>query len=380
MSTKRRRQQRGKKAEVPAEIDARLKGVRDFIREKDLDGLLITSRIDQLYLTGFNGEDGMTLITPRQVTLLSDFRFREVAEGDAPWARFVMRKKSIPEELAKQAKRLQMNRIGYLPDKITVAGLSTLRKALKPTAAKLVRVANHVWKLRQVKDASEMRTIREAVRIAEESFLTLRRSIRVGQTEEELSARLNYEMNKRGASGPSFPIVVAEGPNSALPHAEPGRRRVRHGSAVLFDWGARYRGYRSDLTRVVFIGKIRPRLRRLYEIVLEAQRRGIAAVRAGEVIRKVDHAARSHIAKSGYGKQFGHALGHGLGLDIHEPPGISRQNGARLERGMVITIEPGIYVPGLGGVRIEDDVLVTKDGSEVLSTLPKDLDWALMRA
>ncbi len=363
---------------MPEELDRRLRGVREQLTRRRLDGLLVSSRTDQLYLTGFNGEDGLTLVTPRQVVLLSDFRFQEAAGQQAPWARFVMRKKGIPEELAKVARRSRMERLGYVADRLTVAELSTLRKALKPTGASLVKVPNVVSDLRIKKDQTELTVMREAIRVAEEAFLAMRKAIRIGQTEQELAARLNYEMCRRGAVGPSFPTVVAEGANAALPHAEPGERRIRRGSAVLFDWGAHYRGYCSDLTRMVYIGRIPPRIRRLHTIVRDAQQRALGEVRAGLAIRDLDRSARSHIAEHGYGKQFGHALGHGLGLNVHEAPGLSARNAALLEPGMVVTIEPGIYLPGVGGVRIEDDVLVTDAGGEVLSSLPSDLAWSVV--
>jgi Xaa-Pro aminopeptidase len=289
-----------------------------------------------------------------------------------------MRKKGLPDELVKIARRCRMDQIGFVADHVTVAMLGLLRKALRPVAARLVRVDNVASDLRLRKDAREIDLIRQAVRIAEEAFLAFRRTIRLGQTEAELAARLNYEMGRRGASGPSFPIVVAEGPNSARPHAEPGKRVVKPGSAVLFDWGATYRGYCSDLTRVLFAGKITRRFQKVYDIVLEAQQQAIRGLSAGRIISEIDGIARSHITKRDHGKQFGHALGHGVGLDIHESPGVNARNRARLEAGMVITIEPGIYVPGMGGVRIEDDVLITENGCEVLSVLPKDLDWAVL--
>jgi len=369
---------RAKRSEpgIPGPIRERLKPVREFLARKRLDGFLITSRTDQRYLTSFNGEDGMTLVTPRQVYLLSDFRFEEAARQEAPWARFVKRAKAIPAEVAKLARRGRMARIGFVPDRLTVAALAALRKAMRPAGTRLVQADNVPARLRAKKDAAELAEIRKAVRIAEEAFVALRRSIRIGQTERELAGRLTYEMARRGATEPSFPVIVAEGPNSAMPHAVPGQRKVKRGSAILLDWGARYQGYCSDLTRMLFVGKIPPRFRRFYEIVSEAQRRAIRAVQSGRVIREVDRTARSHIAKCGYGKQFGHALGHGLGLEIHESPGLNARNTSPLESGMVITVEPGIYVPGLGGVRIEDDVVVTDEGCEILSRLPSSLEWA----
>jgi Xaa-Pro aminopeptidase len=360
-------------------MEGRLSSVREYIGRKRLDGLLIASRVDQVYLTGFTGEDGMVLITPRQVYLLSDFRFKTAAEEQAGWARFVMRKKGIAEALAKVARRIGIGRIGVVPEQMTVAAGRELRKALRPVGAGLVYVDHVVADLRKKKDAAEIALVRRAIRIAEEAFRAVRRSIRLGQTELELASRLNYEMGRRGAAGPSFPTIVAEGPNSALPHAEPGARPVRSGSVVLFDWGARVDGYCSDLTRVVFIDKIRPQFRRVYGVVLEAQLRAVHWVRAGRSIRRLDAVARSYIAQCGYGREFGHSLGHGLGLDVHEPPSLNARNKARLESGMVVTIEPGIYVPGAGGVRIEDDVLVRDEGCEVLTTLPRNLEWAVVR-
>jgi Xaa-Pro aminopeptidase len=364
---------------APQVLQERLSSVREYLGAKRLDGLLISSRVDQVYLTGFTGEDGMVLVTPQQVYLLSDFRFKTAAREQAAWARFVTRKKGIAEELAKVVRRIGISRIGVVPERITVAAGRELRKMLRPAGGRLVYVRNPVADLREKKDAAEIALIRKAVNAAEEAFRAVRRSIRPGQTELELASRLNYEMGRRGAAGPSFPTIVAEGPNSALPHAEPGGRAVRSGSAVLFDWGACVGGYCSDLTRVVFIDKIPPQFRRVYGVVLEAQQRAIRGVRAGRSIRRLDAVARSYITQCGHGKEFGHSLGHGLGLDVHEPPSLNARNKARLESGMVVTIEPGVYLPGIGGVRIEDNVLVRDGGCEVLTTLPRDLEWAVVR-
>jgi Xaa-Pro aminopeptidase len=214
--------------------------------------------------------------------------------------------------------------------------------------------------------------------VAEEAFIAVRRSVRVGTSEREIAARLEYEMRKRGAEAAAFPTIVAEGPNAALPHAVAGERKVRKGSAVLIDWGAVCDFYRSDLTRVLFVGSIPPALRKVYAIVREAQGKAIAAVRPGAVMRDVDAVARRHIERAGYGKAFGHGLGHGIGLDTHEPPRLSWMSEEKLAAGMVVTVEPGIYLPGVGGVRIEDDVLVTPAGCKVLSRLSKDIELAVV--
>ena len=219
----------------------------------------------------------------------------------------------------------------------------------------------------------------KALRNAEEAFLAMRKTIKVGQTEQEMAARLEYEMKLRGASGPSFPTICAEGANSALPHASPGQRKVKRGSAVLFDWGARVNGYCSDLTRMVFVGSIPRKIGEIYEIVLEAQLAAIDAIRPGRRMCDVDAVARKIVTDAGYGERFNHGLGHGLGIDVHEAPSLSWRSKAKLEPGMLVTAEPGIYLPGIGGVRIEDDVLVTRTGKRVLSKLSKTMKDAVIR-
>jgi Xaa-Pro aminopeptidase len=204
-------------------------------------------------------------------------------------------------------------------------------------------------------------------------------SIRVGQTELEMAARLEYEMKRRGASAPSFPTICAEGPNAALPHACPGQRKVKRGSAILLDWGACVGGYCSDLTRMIFVDTIPRKIREIYGIVLEAQLRAISAIRPGERMCDVDAVARDHITEAGFGKEFNHGLGHGLGMEVHEAPSLSWRSKEKLEAGMIVTVEPGIYLPGVGGVRIEDEILVTPTGRRVLSRLSKTLEDSVIR-
>ncbi len=345
--------------------------------KKRLEGLLVTDRMDQLYLTGFTGEDGAALVTPRGVTLLTDGRFTEAAAVEAPWARAAVRKSgTLPEAIARAIGRLRLGRVGFDPSRVSVATHRAIGKALRTggRSSRLTAVTGIVEKLRVCKDADEVAATRRAIAVAEAAFKATLRTVRVGQTEREVAARLEYEMKKRGASAAAFDLIVAEGPNAALPHAHAGDRKIKSGSAVLCDWGAVVDHYRSDLTRVFFVDRVPPKIRRIYAVVLEAQLRGIAGVRAGVRMCDADAAARRHIANCGFGKEFGHSLGHGLGLDIHEPPRLARRLTDRLEAGMIVTVEPGVYLPGVGGVRIEDDVLVTADGCEVLSSLPKRID------
>ena len=353
-------------------IKQRLAACRAKMKKAGFSAFLVTNRPDQVYLTGFTGEDGGVLITAKDLCLLTDSRFQTSRKMEAPWAKAVFRKFTLEDELGKLAKKLRLRKLGIQPDYVPLATCSVFRKAVKPT--KVVAAPNLVGDLRLHKDNYELKMIRASLRVAEKAFLKTIRRIRVGQTELEIAARLEYEMKVLGSSRPSFETIVAEGLNAALPHAFPGKRKVRRGSHILIDWGAYLSWYCSDLTRVVFVGRVPPRIREIYEIVLEAQLKAIEALRPGARMCDVDAVARKHIKKAGYGRYFGHGLGHGLGIDIHEAPSLSWRSKAELEPGMVVTVEPGIYLPGVGGVRLEDDVVVTQRGCRVLSGLTKEIN------
>jgi len=353
------------------QIADRLRACRTKITQKALDGYLVTNRTDQYYLTDFNGEDGAALILRKRVVLLTDGRFAEEAARFAPWATAVVRTVSLSEALGRLARRHRPGRIGFDPGRITVKLHTAVRRAVRP--AKLVAVPGLVEGLRLIKDATEVAALTRAVRIAESAFKSVIGRLRLGTTERQLAAALQHEMIRRGASEASFPIVVAEGARSSLPHAVPGDRRIRAGSAVLIDWGAVVGGYCSDLTRVVFVHRIPPRFRRMYENVYAAQAEAIQAIRPGVRMCDVDARARRRLERASLGRRFSHGLGHGIGLDVHEAPRLAKRVIEPLEAGMVVTVEPGVYLPDVGGVRIEDDVLVTRSGCRVLSRLPKDL-------
>lgn len=360
-------------------IAARLGACVDRIHQKSVDGYLITSRTDQFYLTGFDGEDGAALILPGKVYLLTDGRFQEEARQSAPWAAAVIRQGALSAALTPVMRRHRIRRLGFQPEALTVRQHHAFRQAIRP--ARLVAMPAMVEELRLIKDDTEVAAIEKAAHVAQTAMLATLKRIRPGMTERAVAAELEHEMLRRGASGPSFPTIVAEGPQAALPHAVPGDRRIRVGSAILIDWGATVGHYRSDLTRMVFIRRIPPRFRRMYEAVLSAQREGIAAVAPGVPCRDVDAKARRRLKQLGMAGQFTHGLGHGLGLEVHEAPRLSSTApGAEqpLRPGMVVTVEPGVYFPGVGGVRIEDDVLVTAHGCRLLSSLPRELDaWVI---
>jgi Xaa-Pro aminopeptidase len=278
----------------------------------------------------------------------------------------------MAEAVARAVRSAKVGRLAIEADSMSVA----LRERL---AAKLVKLemlstSGLVEHFRQVKEKQEIELIREAIRCAERGLGVVRAILQPRQTEKQVADELAHQMRLFGGQREAFPSIVASGPRAALPHAVPTDRRLGEDSFLLVDWGARAGLYHSDLTRVLVTGRISPKFQRIYGVVLEAQARAIAAIRPGATAEQVDGAARAVIAKAGFGRYFGHGLGHGLGLSVHESPRMAARNSAELRAGMVVTVEPGIYLPGWGGVRIEDDVLVTRDGCEVLSSAPKQLE------
>jgi Xaa-Pro aminopeptidase len=337
---------------------------------------LVTNPMDYFYLAGFTGEDSALLIVPGVVHVISDGRFDEAINKECPWATRWMRRGTLNAEIVTACKKLRIRRLAVQPEHLKLADHTELEKLNKST--RLVEAPAIVADMRCRKDAAELTAMRKTIKTAEDAFLAMRKTIRVGQTELEMAARLEYEMKRRGALGPSFATICGEGPTAALPHAAPGRRKVKKGSAILFDWGARVGMYCSDLTRMVFVGSIPRKLGEVYRVVLEAQLRAIAAIRPGKRMCDIDAIARDYITEAGYEKEFNHGLGHGLGLDVHEDPSLSWRSDAKLKANMLVTVEPGIYLPGVGGVRIEDDVLVTPKGARVLTRLGKKLEDAVI--
>jgi len=354
----------------------RLSSVRGPIKKLGAQAFLLTNPADYFYLTGFTGDESAVMLTPRDVYIISDRRFEEQIKHECPWARTYMRRGLLNAEIAKACADLKVRKLAVQSENLTLADKAEIERLAKPV--KTVATPAVVRGLRKLKDATEVAAMRKAIRVAEVAFEAARRTIKPGQTELHMAAQLEFEMKSRGASGPSFPTICAEGPNAALPHAHPGKRKARRGSAILFDWGARVGGYCSDLTRMVFVGSIPPRIRTIYRIVLDAQLAAISDIRPGRRMCEVDAVARRWIERAGYEKQFSHGLGHGLGLDVHEAPSLSWRSDEELVAGMIVTVEPGIYLPGVGGVRIEDDVLVTPTGCKVLTHLDKRMEDAVI--
>ena len=337
--------------------------------------LLVSSATNVRYLTGFTGEDSVLLVTRDRALIVSDGRFTTQLSQECPdlEARIRAIGQTQLEVVADVVGKLDVRRLAFESAALSVADFETLREKL-PTVA-LLGVADRVETLRAIKDEDEVAAIREAIDFAERAFSMLRAGLRLGESEKDVADALEGYLRRCGASTASFPPIVAVGPRSALPHARPtAATRIGDADFVLIDWGATGQPYKSDLTRVLVTGKVTPKFETIYRTVLAAQERGIAAIRPGVMARDVDAEARSVIEDAGFGPFFDHGLGHGLGMDIHEAPRLRKGSDVPIRAGMVITVEPGIYLPDWGGIRIEDDVLVTPDGCEVLTRLPRALE------
>lgn len=338
----------------------------------DVDCLLTISPSNWYYLTGFTGEAGALVVSRKGTTLISDGRFMVQGHEETSGVRILQQKESLFESVGQFLKDSQSRRVGFDPSKMTVAQLGTLRKAAG-SRLKWVPAPGVVEAWRMRKDALELAQMRKAAILAGEVVQFAISLLRPGIRESEVAAEIEYQMRKRGASGPAFETIVAFGERAALPHARPTGKRLRKNELVVLDLGVILGHYCSDITRTVFMGRAPERIRTWYRGVLEAQTAAIAAVRSGAACGDVDAAARQVLAGYGLDDLFVHSTGHGLGLEVHEEPRIARGQTRRLEPGNVVTIEPGVYSEGLGGIRIEDDVAVHADRTEVLTRAPRDL-------
>lgn len=347
------------------------------VKAAKVDALLVSRPTDVAYLCGFDGEDSFLLLARGLVCLITDGRFAQHALRQCRRIQVHVRDGPMAQAIAKVVTQARIRRLGVQAADMTMA----VRDALAAAAGRAIAVrpvADVLLQMRAVKDAREVAAIVRAVRIAERAFRQLLAGgakALIGRTERDVAAELDWRMRRCGADSPAFDTIVASGPNGALPHHRPGRDKLRAGVGVLIDWGAWAGGFASDLTRVVFPARIPPALRGVYEVVCRARRAGLAELAGGAKAAEADRAARAVIDSAGYGEGFVHGLGHGLGRgrgnrEVHELPHLSRWSTETLRAGMVVTVEPGIYLPGVGGIRIEDDVLITAGGYRKLSTLP----------
>ncbi len=354
-------------------IARRLRRLRSSFRRNKIDGMLVIADANVRYLSGFTGDSTRLLITRRDAVLLTDFRYVEQAEGECRGYRVVHRRHPLQKAIARWARKLGATRLGFEPAAISLADADGLIDSLRKGKTEPVRVSGAIEELRAVKDAAELRAIRCAAEGAGRVLEQVKPYLVPGIRELDIAAEIAYRAHGLGYDGMGFPPIVAFGSNGSRCHHTPTKRRLRAGDPILIDWGVRCDGYVSDLTRTFFHTKIPRKFERMCRAVLEAQRRAIRRIRPGAVSRDVDAAARGVITKAGFGRRFGHGLGHSIGLAVHETPVLAKDSASVLKRGMVLTVEPGIYIPGLGGVRIEDDVLVSSGGATVLSDVPKRL-------
>jgi len=341
------------------------------LEEYGLDAMLITSEPGEFYAVGFHGE-GVVVVTPGECRYFTDSRYIESAERLVAGAKITMTTTAAPHKAlaVKAIEELKIKKLGFEEDYLTV---STYNEYTKDFPCQLVPAQKLVNGLRASKDAEEIALMEKAQAITDRAFSAILQFIRPGMTEQEIAAKLQYDMLRFGAEKMSFTPIVVSGPNGSLPHGIPGERKVQPGEFLTMDFGCKYGGYCSDMTRTVAVGEPSEEMRKVYQIVLEAQKAGIAATRGGVPGKDIDAAARKVIEDAGYGEYFGHGYGHSLGIEIHEPPNANSRNDAPMPVGAVVSAEPGIYLPGRFGVRIEDVTVLTADGCIDLTKSPKEL-------
>ena len=364
------------------QVESRLALVRERMDQNGLDALLVLIDHNRHYLSGFTADDhqfdesaGALLITPGAQVLATDSRFEVQAMREAPQYEVVIYRNGLAKELPALADRFGFEKLGVESMRLSVQQFQQLQSELKHTRkpVELIPLDMLVEYLRQTKDAQEIELTRQSLMLAEDVFQRVVKTLRPGMTEKMIAWEMEKGMREAGADELSFPVIVAGGPNSAMPHAVPSDREIRAGEPILFDWGARLNGYCSDISRTVIIGPADEMFLKVHDTVREAQKRAITAIKAGVSTKVIDAFARDYIHKD-YDGKFGHGLGHGTGLAVHEAPRLSPLRETTLEIGMIVTVEPGIYLPEWGGVRIENQVVVGQDGAQVLNRMTTSYD------
>ncbi|MFC2149626.1 M24 family metallopeptidase [Candidatus Auribacterota bacterium] len=350
----------------------RIRRTAKILRDRKIDAIFLSNLSNIYYLSGFRGSNAFCLLTGKGLTLFTDFRYGEAAKRAAEFFAVEIYNDSFIPSLQKKIKTRKIKRLGFESASIHYSQYKYLSGNLK--GVKLVPVDSAVEQLRTIKDGSEILSIGKAAGIIDGVVKKIPGMIKQGISEKELAGEIDYCMRNLGAEKTSFDSIVAFGRSSSRPHAELTEKKLRKGEEILIDIGCVRDGYSSDLTRTFFLNTISRKQRKVYEAVLEAQRLALALIKPGAAIKDIDAAARDHIKAEGFGRFFGHALGHGIGIDVHEFPRISPRSDQKLEVGMVFTVEPGIYLPGRGGVRIEDIVVVTKTGYDIITLSPRSVE------
>lgn len=351
------------------QLHRRLCKLREILKEKKLDAAIIFKPENRRYISGFTGTSGYALITIDKAFFLTDFRYIDQAKEQCKEYDIV--KHTNERSIFSIINELNLNNLGFEEDFITYHQYMEFNKELDPI--ELIPLDGVISSLRKIKDEEEIKYIRQAAHIADEAFLHICNYMRPGIAEKDVALELETFMKKEGASGTSFDTIVASGIRSSLPHGVASDKLLEKGDFVTLDFGCIYNGYCSDMTRTIVLGKANERQKEIYHIVLKAQQKALAAIKPGITGIEADKVARDFIASCGYGEYFGHGLGHGVGLEIHEAPRLSPIGDEVLKEGMIVTDEPGIYIPDFGGVRIEDLLMITESGNKVLSKSPKNL-------
>lgn len=346
-----------------------IEAIRKELKAKQLDGLLITNPFNRRYVTGFTGSAGVVLITHDEAIFITDFRYTEQAEREVKGFTIIQHGPQIVDDIANQVKRLNIERLGFEAEHMTMAQYSVYDDKLH---SELVATSGIIETLRMIKTDKEVAMIKKAAEIADRAFEHILSFIKPGVREIDIANELEYIMRKEGATQSSFDMIVASGVRSSLPHGTASEKTVELGELVTLDFGALYNGYVSDITRTVAVGKISDELKEIYDIVLTAQERGVAGIKPGMTGKEADALTRDYISEKGYGENFGHSTGHGIGLEVHEGPALSPRSDIVLQKNMVVTVEPGIYIPNVGGCRIEDDIVLTETGNERLTLATKE--------
>ena len=342
-------------------IKKRISEIRSRLKKERIDCLIVTKPANVTYTTGFSGDDSWVVITNRTVYLLTDSRYTEQAGDECRGCKIIERKGTMSQAAAKVVKQFNL-KTAAAENSTTLAAFEALNKNIK---SGLKTAANIIESVRRCKDEGEIAAIRKAGKIAAKALAIVMKGLKARISENELAGEIDFEIRKLGAVN-SFDTIVAFGPNASRPHHQPGNSRLKKNDTILIDFGARYNGYCCDLTRCFVVGRADSFYKEVYEVVRRAQAAAIKMVKAGVEIKKVDAAARDVIKKHNL-PVYGHGTGHGLGLEVHEEPVVSDNSKGKLQAGAVITIEPGVYIPGKLGIRIEDDILVTQTGRKILT-------------
>jgi Xaa-Pro aminopeptidase len=350
-------------------MNRRLKNLRQALAENKVDAILITQAENRRYLSGFDGSAGYLLISDKKALLATDFRYTEQAGNQAPDFEIIRIKGKVAEWLPGLVSGLGIKNLGFEAEDVSFNAYQQFTGAV--TDIEMVPVEGVVEKLRAVKEPAEIKYIEKAVEIADKAYNKVSNEIEAGMTEKQVAWELEKSLRENSSEAIPFEIIVASGPNAALPHAKPTERVINPGEPVLIDMGAKYRGYASDLTRTMCLGKPGDKFMAIYKTVLDAQEAAESIIKRGMTGHQADSAAREIIEKAGYGERFGHSLGHGIGLAPHEMPYLSPHNEETLEDGMVFTVEPGIYLSGWGGVRIEDTAVMENGKTRVITKARK---------